>query len=128
MKIETIEEACEKTGYDLQQIEAAAAMMPEGLQKFIRAQALRAVICEAMNEGEVPDHKNLGQLKYEPVFDLSVDDRSSGFGLAFIYTYFWHAYAYVGARLQILDEDDAEAFATNPNFMQLHSDALTYKK
>lgn len=128
MKIDTIEEACEKAGYDQKQIEAAAAMMPEKLQKFIRSVALRAVICEAMNEGEVPDHTNANQLKYEAIFDLDVNDRPSGFGLAFADTNYWRTDTDVGARLQILDEDDAVAFATNANFMQLHSDALTYKK
>lgn len=127
MEIQTIEEACEKRGYDLQQIEAAAAMMPESLQNFIRAFALRAVIVEAANDGKVPDHRNYNQVKYEPIFDLSVDNGPSGFGLAFRYTSDWRAYTIVGARLQFLDEKDCKRFATNPNFMQLHSDALTYK-
>ncbi len=128
MKIDTIEEACEKRGYDQQQIEAAAAMMPEQLQKFIRSVALKAVICEAMNEGQVPDHSNHDQTKYEPVFDLDVPNAPSGVGLAFSFTFYWRTYTNVGARLQFLNEEDAEHFATNPNFMQLHADSLTYKK
>jgi hypothetical protein len=128
MKIDSIEEACQKTGYDQQQIEAAAAMMPEKLQKFIRSVALRAVICEAMNKGKVPDHSNYNQKKHEPIFNLDVQDGPSGFGLAFNHTYCWFTRTHVGARLQFLDSNDAKDFATNPNFMQLHSDALTYKK
>src|SRR4051812_30795518 len=128
MKIDSVEEACEKAGYDQQQIESAAAMMPEGLQKFIRAVALRAVVCEAMNEGKVPDHTNYQQKKHEPIFDIDVQDGPSGFGLAFDSADCWCSDTNVGARLQFLESGDAEAFATNPNFMQLHSDALTYKK
>lgn len=126
MKPTTIEEACEARGYDLSQIEAAVAQMPPALQKFVRGQTLRAVLAEAINEGKIPD-ANDGSWKYEPVFDLTADNGPSGFGLAFYRTIFWHAYTNVGARLQILDEEDAEYFATHPAFMQLHSDALTYK-
>jgi len=126
MQTQTIQEACENRGYDLQQIEAAAAMMPPALQKFIRATALRAVVVEALNDGKVPDHKDYKQAKYETWFDLSVDGPA-GLGLAFCGTRYWSSSTICGARLQILDNKDAIFFGTNPNFQELHADALTYK-
>lgn len=127
MQPNSIQEACDNRGYDLQQIEAAAAMMPPALQKFIRATAFRAVVVESLNEGEVPDHKNYDQIKYEPIFDLSVPGPA-GLGLAFVCTDCWGTFTCCGARLQILNSSNAMFFAENPAFHELHADALTYKK
>jgi|GEM_PF-4776364 len=126
MRSETIEIACANRGYNKQQIEDAAAMMPESLQAFIRGVAFQAVIVEDLNDGRIPDHKNYGQTKYEPVFDLSVPGPA-GLGLAFNSAHYWFTSTNAGARLQILDRGDAVYFGTHPEFQQIHADALTYK-
>lgn len=125
MQVATIQEACEKTGYSLDQIEAAAAMMPPALQNFVRGFTLRAVVVEAMNNGEVPDQSDYGQEKFEAIFDLDVNDDPAGFKV--YETRSWFSTSLTGARLQLLSKEDALFFATNPNFKQIHRDALTYK-
>lgn len=125
MRPTTIEEACAHTGDDLKQIEAAAAMMPDWLKDFIKATALSAVVVKALNDGKIPDPTD-GSWKHEMVFDLTASGPS-GLGLAFHDTDCWYTRTHVGARLQILDDDDAEYFGEHPAFQQLHYDRLTYK-
>src|SRR5690349_1493458 len=80
MNIESFEIGCEKLGLDPLTCKPDVTNVPERFQKAITATFEMYVIVEASREGKVPDWNNSNERKWEPWFDMEVDENNpSGF-------------------------------------------------
>lgn len=91
-------------------------------RKQLIAQHKLMIICEAVNDGWIPDWDNDKQYKYYPYFDMrSKGKGSSGFGFHNAGNVF--TYSHVGSRLCLEKKEKAEHVAKH--FLEEYKDMFT---
>ena len=86
--IKTVEDACEKTGYDMSKFPAGELLKTKFGRPVVAVNNLM-IVTEAVNNGWKPDWANTSQLKYFPWHWIKkVGSHPTGFGFSFsLYDY-----------------------------------------
>ena len=116
-EIKTVEQAFAFLGKDINAL-PDVSMIDEKSRQAILSHYKLIVIAEALNKeangGETwtPDWDNMDQRKYYPWFEISKEDKGSGFGFSITgYRYGFSSHAYVGSRLCFPTSEMAMEFA-----------------
>lgn len=98
-RVKSFEDACKLKGLDPTKL-PNVGMLDERFQNSVIAQYKLLVICEALNEGWVPDWDNYNEWKYYPWFDLRTKSKTlAGSGFSFSDYGYDAPVSNVGARL-----------------------------
>lgn len=127
MKINSLQEACEKLGYDINNVLPDVSKMPEKKQRSTIAFAALDVISEAAREGKEPDWNDRGQRKWFAWWDMEVDDNNPT-GFRFLVSTYSYAYSITGSgsRLCFFSEEDCKFHAEK--FIDLYRDMMVIPK
>ena len=118
--IKTFEQACQALGLDANALPDFSST-PESHRKALLAHYKLVIICQALNEGWVPDWDDENEPKYVPYFK-----NVSGFGLAYCDYVYWRTRANVGSRL-CFKSIDLLLYAVE-QFKDIYRDYLTLNK
>lgn len=115
----SFEAACKITGDDSEKLPGITDINPKHSKRVVSDYKL-SIIAEALGGGD-PDYTDMGQYKYNAVFEVDADeDRKSGFGLSFGVFDGWLSRSSVGVRLCFPTRDQARFFGKH--FIGLHKD------
>ena|ERR1700741_2026603 len=123
-KFKTVEECFIALGLDPNAL-PNVSMLPEKHQQAIINHYKLIIVCEAHNEGWIPDWTNHNQVKYYPWFVVNKDaNKPSGGGLASYDYDSWRTGTDVGSRLCLSSSELAEY--VGETFLDLYDGYFLY--
>lgn len=113
MHIESLEQACERRGWDAKTVIPNMDCYPEKHRAALQAAAEMILITDASREKD-PDWNDGDELKHIPWMDMEVDrNNPSGFRLDAVGYARTNAHAGLGSRLCFESEEDGRFHATH---------------
>lgn len=118
MHIESLEQACERRGWDAKTVIPDMSCYPEKHRAALQAAAEMILITDASREKD-PDWNNRQEKKHIGIMDMEVDENNpTGFRLHVVDYDFTGTRTGLGSRLCFESDDDAEFHLTH------HSDKM----